>query len=73
MFIIIITLLDITEVQNKERHFAISVYDQKNEMVRETIAFLRRSQGPPELYYRRKHDMRLTTPVAPTQHLSAYR
>jgi len=56
-----------TEVQSKERSVAKKVYDQKNEMVRETIAFLRRSQGPPDLYYRRNHNLKLTTAVSPTQ------
>ncbi|KAF6025131.1 LRRC72 [Bugula neritina] len=62
-----VAILDRKEVQSKERSVAKKVYDQKNEMVRETIAFLRRSQGPPDLYYRRNHDLKLTTAVSPTQ------
>jgi len=57
-----------TEVQDKERQISRQVYDQANERVRETIAFMRRSQGPPDLYYKRKYDMRLTTPIAPSRH-----
>ena len=52
---------------------ARKAYDQKNEMVRETIAFLRRSEGPPDLYYKHAHDMRLTTPAPLTQHFSMHR
>ena len=63
----------ILEVQSKEREVARKAYDQKNEMVRETIAFLRRSEGPPDLYYKNAHDMRLTTPAPLTQHFSMHR
>lgn len=58
----------VAEVLYQDRYFATKVYDQGRERIRETVAFLRRSQGPPDLYYKRRHDMRLTTPVAPTSH-----
>lgn len=48
------------EVNSKERHVALKVYDQHGEKVRETIAFLRCSQGPPELY----HNMRSLTKLS---------
>ncbi|XP_067951655.1 leucine-rich repeat-containing protein 72-like [Watersipora subatra] len=68
-----VTILDRKEVQSKEREMARKGYDQRNEMVRETIAFLRRSQGPPDLYYKQNPQMRLTTPIALREHYSMCR
>ncbi|CAG2200171.1 unnamed protein product [Mytilus edulis] len=44
-------LLDRQEVGKTETDQARRVYDQEQEKIRETIAFGRRSEGPPELYY----------------------
>ncbi|XP_041365328.1 leucine-rich repeat-containing protein 72-like [Gigantopelta aegis] len=44
-------LLDRKEIQKSERDFARKIYDQNQEEVRQTIAFGRRSQGPPDLFF----------------------
>ncbi|KAL5007599.1 hypothetical protein ScPMuIL_016405 [Solemya velum] len=46
-----VTLLDRQEVQLTERFSARKIYDQNQEKIRETVAFGRRSEGPPSLYY----------------------
>ncbi|KAK3101130.1 hypothetical protein FSP39_001177 [Pinctada imbricata] len=54
-----IQLLDRQEVQKKERDNARRIYDQDQEKIRDTVAFGRRSEGPPAIYYpgglRRQH------------------
>ena len=42
-----------------EREAAKKIYDQEQEKIRETVAFGRRSEGPPGLYYPAK-EMHLT-------------
>ncbi|XP_076450752.1 leucine-rich repeat-containing protein 72-like isoform X3 [Babylonia areolata] len=46
-----VQLLDRHEVTKKERDMAGRIYDQSQEKIRERVAFGRRSQGPPSLYY----------------------
>lgn len=46
-----IQLLDRQEVSKKERDTARRIYDQEQEKIRETVAFGRRSEGPPTIYY----------------------
>ena len=43
--------LFISEVTKRERDLARRIYDHNEEKVREKVAFGRRSQGPPSLYY----------------------
>lgn len=40
-----------SEVSKKERDTARRIYDQEQEKIRETVAFGRRSEGPPTIYY----------------------
>lgn len=44
-------LLDRQEVLRSEQDAASKVYDQDKEKIRETVAFGRRSEGPPDLFY----------------------
>ncbi|KAK7491475.1 hypothetical protein BaRGS_00017304 [Batillaria attramentaria] len=46
-----VKLLDRQEVSKREKDIARRIYDHSQEKVREKIAFGRRSQGPPSLYY----------------------
>ena len=39
------------EVLKGEREAAKKIYDQEQEKIRDTVAFGRRSHGPPALYY----------------------
>jgi len=39
------------EVLKAERDASRKIYDQEREKIRETIAFQRRSEGPPNIYY----------------------
>ena len=39
------------EVLKQERDMGRKLYDQTQETIKETIAFGRRSQGPPSIYY----------------------
>lgn len=39
------------EVSKKERDTARRIYDQEQEKIRETVAFGRRSEGPPTIFY----------------------
>ena len=45
------TMLLFSEVLKGERDAAKKIYDQEQEKIRETVAFGRRSEGPPALYY----------------------
>lgn len=38
-------------MSKKERVTARKIYDQEQEKIRETVAFGRRSEGPPTIYY----------------------
>jgi len=46
-----VQLLDRQEVIKQERDVGRKLYDQTQETIKETIAFGRRSQGPPSIYY----------------------
>ncbi|XP_021342484.1 leucine-rich repeat-containing protein 72-like [Mizuhopecten yessoensis] len=46
-----VNLLDRQEVAKSERELANRIYDQDKEKIRDTVAFGRRSQGPPSIYY----------------------
>lgn len=46
-----VDLLDRQEVLKGEKEAAKKVYEQDQEKIRETVAFGRRSEGPPNLYY----------------------
>ena len=41
----------LSEILKSERDFARKIYDQEQEEIRQTIAFGRRSQGPPDLFF----------------------
>lgn len=43
--------LNSVEVSKKERDTARRIYDQEQEKIRETVAFGRRSEGPPTIFY----------------------
>ncbi len=46
-------LLWFAEVLREEREFGQEMYDQDTECVKDTVAFGRRSEGPPNLFYPR--------------------
>ncbi|XP_045175128.2 leucine-rich repeat-containing protein 72-like isoform X2 [Mercenaria mercenaria] len=46
-----IELLDRQEVLKGEKEASKKIYDQEQEKIRETVAFGRRSEGPPNLFY----------------------
>ncbi|XP_060074068.1 leucine-rich repeat-containing protein 72-like [Ylistrum balloti] len=46
-----VTLLDRQEVAKSERELSNRIYDQDKEKIRDTVAFGRRSEGPPSIYY----------------------
>jgi hypothetical protein len=41
----------VSEVTKKERDIAKRIYEHEEEKAQETVAFGRRSEGPPSLYY----------------------
>ena len=53
--------LNFAEVQKGERDCGRQLYDQEREIIRETVAFGRRSEGPPNLYYPREISAREPT------------
>ncbi|KAJ8299519.1 hypothetical protein KUTeg_023579 [Tegillarca granosa] len=46
-----VQLLDRQEVTKNEKDEARTIYDQDQEKIRDTVAFGRRSEGPPSIYY----------------------
>ncbi|XP_060557089.1 leucine-rich repeat-containing protein 72-like isoform X1 [Ruditapes philippinarum] len=46
-----VELLDRQEVLKSEKEAGKKIYEQEQEKIRETVAFGRRSEGPPNLYY----------------------
>jgi len=44
-------MLIVIEVGKNETDLARTIYDQDQEKIRDTVAFGRRSEGPPAIYY----------------------
>ncbi|XP_052232387.1 leucine-rich repeat-containing protein 72-like isoform X2 [Dreissena polymorpha] len=63
-----VELLDRQEVLKAEQEAAQKIYNQEQEKIRETIAFGRRSEGPPSLYYPGK-EQHLTKFVPPRRYI----